>query len=213
MKRILITYLSLIFCILVNGQEFLAKVKRDCKSLECSSGLIFKKDELIVVFRPYISSENWHVWTSYGPDGCLDTTMFQIIPDKPIFKLKFNPEVLRHNACSQGIKEEFDLINVDYCEIINRIISKDLKALTYFFDLIPKVDAALAETHAEDTWPIISLFSDKELRTWIETLDNNRLTQFFNYLSNEFVAYPIFKYSEYLDLYYPTSWEILRKCK
>ena len=55
--------------------------------------------------------------------------------------------------------------------------------------------------------------SDTELRIWIETLDNNRLTQFFNYLSNEFVAYPISKYSQYLDLYYPTSWEILRKCK
>jgi hypothetical protein len=183
-------------------------MKMDFEST-CSERLVLKKGELVVVFKPFETSNIWSAYTTYGGIGCIDTMSFNIIPDKPIFKFKSHPEIIKYIACSEAVKEDFSLINVDYCSIVNRIISKDLKALTEFFDLIPKVDAALAETHASQTWTIINLYSDKELLSWIKTLDNKRLTQFVCYLTNEFDGI----YDAYLSFFYPKSWRILKEFK
>ena len=210
MKKLLIAILLIVNQIESSGQEFLAKMKI---STQCINGLTFCKDELIVVFKPFKQSINWAVWNSNGENCYLDTTTFQIIPNKPIFKINTICPILKYNACSEPIKEDFKLIKVDYCSIVTRIIDKDTKALTEFFDLIPKVDAALAEIHAEDTWPIINSLTDSELLFWLKTLDDKRLIQFMNYIKDEFVAYPITRYAEYLDLYYPKSYTILKKYK
>ncbi len=186
-------------------------MKMDYESTEYHAGVKFNKDELIVVFKPHEQKENWPVWKSNGIDSYLDTLSFQIIPNQPIFKLKSNPNILKSVACAVPCKEDFSLIGVDYCKLISRIINKDSKALTDFFDLIPKVDAALSEIHSEHTWTIINLYTDSELVSWLKTLDNGRLKQLIKYLKEEYVAYPISRYAEYLNLYYPKSWIILKK--
>lgn len=198
-------------CLITEGQEYLAKMRMDYESTGYHAGVKFNKDELIVVFKPYEQKENWPVWKSNGIDSYLDTLSFQIIPNKPIFKLKSDPNTLKSVACSVHCIEDFSLINVDYCKMISRVISKDSKALTDFFDLIPKVDAALAEIHSEHTWTIINLYTDSELFSWLNTLDNIRSRQLMSYLKKDYVAYPITRYAEYLNLYYPKSWSILKK--
>jgi len=208
MKKLVIIFLLLANYSKSSGQEFLAKMKI---STECPNGLTFCKDELIVAFKPFEQSINWAVWNSNGENCYLDTTTFQIIPNKPIIKITTNCPILKYTACSEPIKEDFKSIKVDYCSIVSRIIDKDTKALTEFFDLIPKVDAALAEIHAEDTWPIINSLTDSELLFWLKTLDDKRLIRFTNYLKAEFVAYPITRYAEYLDLYYHKSYIVLKK--
>lgn len=207
MKKLLIIIVFSLIYLQSNAQEFLAKMKI---SVECY-GLVFSQDELIVVFKPFEHLSKWTVWKSNGESCDLDTLAFQIIPNKAIFKIETNCLKLLTTSCNEHIKEDFKLINIDYCSIIRRIINKDEKALTEFFDLIPKVDASLSEIHSGDTWPLINSLTDNELLSWLKTLDEVRLRQFVNYLKNEFVAYPISRYAEYLSLYYPRSYSILKK--
>jgi hypothetical protein len=207
MKKLIIIIIFCISYLQSNAQEFLAKMKI---SVECN-GLIFSQDESIVVFKPFESLKKWAVWKSNGESCDLDTLAFQVIPDKAIFKIETNCFKLLSNSCNEHIKEEFKFLNIDYCSIIQRIIRKDKKALTEFFDLIPKVDASLSEIHSSVTWPLINSLTDSELSSWLKRLDEARLRQFVNYLKNESVAYPITRYAEYLSLYYPRSYTILKK--
>ena len=95
-KKLLIVILLIVNQIESNGQEFLAKMKL---STECFNGLAFTKDELIVVFKPFEQWNKWAVWKSNGESCDLDSIYFQIIPDKPIFKINTNcPKLLNWNC-------------------------------------------------------------------------------------------------------------------
>ena len=188
-------------------QENLAVMIKDYQSSGC--GILHKGDK-IVVFRPYEQSDIWPCWTENG-DWCnIDSSLFKIVRDKTIFKIKTNPVRLKSQACSQPVKENFDLINVDYCNIVDRIIKKDFKAFKEFIDLIPKVDAALSEIHSEDTWPVINSYTDSELNICVDLLDEKEKIMLIDYLDQEYVGYPISKFGEYLSLYYPKTWTKLK---
>ncbi len=210
MKKILILYILVISILKTNGQESLAIMKMDYVSIERNAGIQFHKGDLIVVFKPLKEKSTWAVWNKNGDCGYLDTNAFQIIPDKPIFKLKSNPNLLKKTDCNYHTKVLSKPNKINYCRVIKRVIKKRSSALTKFFDIIPEVDAALAEIHAVDTWTIINLYTDDELYSWLKTLDSNRLKQFMGYLKDEYVAYPITRYAEYLSLNYPKSWAILK---
>ncbi len=210
MKKLLILYILVISILETNGQESSARMKMDYIFTGQNAGIQFHKGELIVIFKPHKEKNTWAVWNKNGDSGYLDTTSFQVIPGKPIFKLKTNPRFLKRTNCDRHTKVLSKQIDLNYCRIIKRVIKKRSNALTKFFDLIPEVDAALAGIHAGDTWPIINLYTDDELYFWLKTLDSNRLKQFMGYLKDEFVAYPITRYAEYLSLYYPRSWILLK---
>jgi len=210
MKKILILYILVISILETNGQESLARMRMDYVSTGQNAGIQFHKGELIVIFKPYKGNSTWAVWNKDGDSGYLDTTAFQIIPDKPIFKLKTNPRLLKRTNCDRHTKVLSKQVKINYCRAVKRAIKKRSNALTKFFDLIPEVDAALAGIHAGATWPIINLYTDDELYFWLKTLDSKRLKQFMGYIKDEFVAYPITRYAEYLGLYYPKSWAILK---
>lgn len=210
MKKILILYILVISILETKGQESLARMKMDYVSTGQNAGIQFHKGEFIVIFKPHKENNPWAVWNKDGATGYLDTTAFQIIHGKPIFKLKSNPRLIKRTNCDRHTKVLSKQVNINYCRIIKRAIKKRPNALTQFFDLIPDVDAALAGIHAGATWPIINLYSDDELCSWLKTLDPKKSKQFMGYLKDEFVAYPITRYAEYLSLYYPKSWAILK---
>jgi hypothetical protein len=193
------------------AQEHLACMTVSLASVGTHSTVSFYKGDTVVVFEPGEPATSWAVWTSSGQSAFVNRTYFQLIPDKPIFKLITNKEQLKETACSRHTKENFDLIRVDYCDLIGRIIAKEPAALTSFFDLIPEVHASLAEIHANDTWQVINLFTDEELKAWLSTLSDEQLDRIMQYLKREYVAYPITRYALYLGLYYPKSWILLQK--
>ena len=211
MKNILIICILAISILEVNGQESLARMKRDYVSTGQNAGIQFHKGDLVVIFKPNKVKGTWAVWNKDGDSGYLDTMAFQVIPNKPILKLKTNPRQLKRTNCDRHTRVLSRQIGINYCRAIKRVIKKRSNALTKFFDLIPEVDAALAGIHAEATWPIINLYSDDELYLWLKTLDSKRLKQLMDYLKDEFVAYPITRDAEYLSLYYPKSWTILQR--
>jgi hypothetical protein len=169
--------------------------------------------DTVVVFEPNEPASTWAVWTSSGQTTFMIRKYFQLIQGKPIFKLKTDTARLRETACNRHSKENFEIDGVDYCDLISRIIRKEPAALTHFFELIPQVQAAQAEIHAEHSWQLINLFTDEELKAWLLTLSNQQLDQVMHYLQQEDVAYPITRTSEYLGLYYPRSLEIFEKHK
>lgn len=196
-----------------HGQESLARMKKDFVFTGQNKETQLHKGDLIVVFKPQTEKSTWAVWTKDGDSGYLDNTTFQIIPDQPIFKLTTDPRLLKRTNCDRHTKVLSKQVKIKYCRAVKRAIRKRPNALTKFFDLTPQVDAALAGIHAGATWPIINLYTDDELCTWLKTLDAQRLKQFMDYLKDEFVAYPITRYAEYLSLYYPKSWAILKGYK
>jgi len=210
MKKILILYIIVLSVFNAYGQESLAKMRMDCVSTGRNEGIQFKKDELIVVFKPQKENKTWAVWSKNGDSGYLDTTAFKIIPGKSIFKLKSNPSRLKSADCDRHTKVLSKQIKVNYCRTIKRVVRKRSNALAKFFNLATELDAALAEIHAADTWTVINLYTDDELYSWLKTLDSNGLKQFVDYLKDGYVAYPITRYAEYLSLYYPKSWTIIR---
>lgn len=213
MKKILIFCILVISILETNGQESLARMKMDYVSTGENAGIQFHKGEFIVIFKPYNEKNTWAVWNKDGDSGYLDTLAFQIIHGKPIFKLKSNPRLLKKTSCNHHTRVLSRQFKINYCTTIKRVIRKRSDALTKFFDLIPEVDAALATIHARDTWTIINLYTDDEFYIWLKTLDTNRLKQFMGYLKDGSVAYPITRYAEYLSLYYPKSWTILKNFK
>lgn len=210
MKKTLILYFIVLSILEVYGQESLAKMKIDYLSTGRNTGIQFKKDELIVVFKPLKENKTWAVWNKNGESGFLDTIAFKVIHGKPIFKLISIPSQLKSVGCDRHTKVLSKQINVNYCRAIKRVVKKRSNALTKFFNLTNELDAALAEIHAADTWTVINLYTDEELYSWLKTLDSNGLKQFVDYLKDEYVAYPITRYAEYLSLYYPKSWTIIR---
>jgi len=191
-------------------QENLAVLIKDSQSSGCG---IMQKGDKVVVFKPVDQSSLWQCWTENGDWCSIDSSMFKIIRDQPIFKIRTNTERLKSKACSRHIRENFELINVDYCDLIERILKKDYEAFKDFIDLIPKVDASLAEIHSEDTWPIINSFTDVELNSSIDLLDDQEKILLIDYLRQEYVGYPISNYTEYFKLYYPKTWIKLKYIK
>jgi hypothetical protein len=196
-----------------SAQEHLARMTVSLASVGSHSTVSFNTGDTVLVFEPDEPASTWAVWTRTGETCFVNRTYFQLIPGKPVFKLKTDTVQLRETACSRHTRENFDLIGVDYCGLISRILRKDPAALTRFFDLIPEVRGAQAEIHAEHSWQLINLFTDEELKAWLLTLSNQQLDQVVHYLKQEDVAYPITRTSEYLGLYYPRSLEIFEKHK
>ncbi|MFN8206932.1 MAG: hypothetical protein U0T82_05915 [Bacteroidales bacterium] len=195
----------------VPAQEQLARITVSVASVGFRSTVSFSKGDTVVVFEPAEPASLWAVWTRKGETVFLNKQYFQLIPGKPIFKLKTDTAQLRETACSRHTRENFELISVNYCDLVNRIIRKESAALTDFFGLIPRVNAALAEIHASDTWQVINYFTDDELIAWLSSLRKQEVARILNYLQQEYVAYPITRYEEYLGLYYPKSWNFLQK--
>jgi hypothetical protein len=213
MLRFFMTLILILLSIENYCQENLAIVIKDYRPNGGGSMSSMQKGDLIVVYKPYQQTNIWPCWDSTGNWGTIDTSSFRIVADRPIFRIKSNPTILKHEACSDPIKEDFKIMNVDYCNLIDRIIHKDYYAFKEFINLIPKVDAALSETHSADTWTIINLYTDTEFNSCIGLMNEEERSKLVNYLKQESVGCPISRFAEYLELYYPMTWTKLKKYK
>lgn len=192
-------------------QDDIAVVIKDCKFLCDYNNPTISLGDKLIVFNQYEKGSYWVCLTKNGENVVIDTSCFKIILKNTLLKLDSNPVNIVSKACSQWVKNEFKVLNIDYCNIVGRIFKRDLKAFKEYVDLIPQIDTSLFFIHASQTWGIINAFDDWELEPFIANLDNKEKLMFIGYLKDRHVGYPFSKYSEYLSLFYPKTWAILKK--
>lgn len=128
--------------------------------------------------------------------------------DKPCFKFTFS-------KCKFSYDKEYELYQaaertgVDLNSLVKRIQSKDTKALLQFFRLRDVVDGASAEEFPEDFWALINLWTDKELSSFISTLENSEKKAFCDLLIESSYCNPY----EYYKLYYPLTLQQIKLTK
>jgi hypothetical protein len=197
------------------SQEYLAQINQNIDS--CVFTINSEKLEYIYkndTFLTYKFNDDviyWPIWTKNGNYGSLPKYMIKLISDSINFKIITNVEKLQEAACHKHTTDNFNLISVNYCELIKRIINKDYEALSMFFCLTDKLEGALAETHSADSWDIFNYFSDKEFYHFLKSQDVGDQINISQYLTQPNVTYPITKIKDYFIRFYPLTWTIVER--
>jgi len=120
--------------------------------------------------------------------------------DTPCFKFNFSKRQFRHEK-DYELYQSSQSVGADLNSLIKRIQNKDNKALLQFFRLRDVVDGASAEEFPDDFWVLINLWTDKELSSFISTLDKSEKKAFCELLIESSYCNPF----EYYKLYYPLT--------
>jgi hypothetical protein len=120
--------------------------------------------------------------------------------DTPCFKFNFSKRQLRHEK-DYELYQSAQNAGADLNSLIKRIQQKDNKALLQFFRLSDVVDGASAEEFSNDFWLLINLWTDKELSSFISTLEKSDKKAFCELLIESSYSNPY----EYYKLYYPLT--------
>ncbi len=90
--------------------------------------------------------------------------------NKPLFKFTFSKRKFTYDK-DYELCQSAERTGADLNFLVKRIQSKDNKALLQFFKLQDVVDGASAEEFPDDFWALINLWTDKELSSFILTLN------------------------------------------
>jgi hypothetical protein len=97
--------------------------------------------------------------------------------------------------------------NIDLNSLIQKIRRKNKSALKEFLHLQDVIDGAAAEEYYYDFWALVSVWTDKELKDFITSLNIQDGLEFGDILINRA---PLGNGAEYYHMYYPKTSEIIR---
>jgi hypothetical protein len=211
MKYILIASFLFSYGISTFGQESIAIVVKDSSALKVNFQTILKlkKGQKLLIYKPNYVGNYWDAWSENGVYGSIDSADIKILKEESIWKMKTNTERLVQHCCASHNMEDFKVINFDLCSNCKKILKKDFSALREFFALIPVLDGALAEEHADFTWRFINCFNDDEFYSFLNNLSASEKKEIISYINNDYVSYPIIQNKQgYFAKYYPRSWQM-----
>ncbi len=198
-------------------QEYLAVLKKGIESAEIQMynnkvGEINYNDTFLVYKEKGYYGTPVRIWKKNGEQGYIDTSKIHLLSSS-FFKIKYYKEEIIAASCTKHVEDNFNLINIDYCTLVKKVINeKDYNALKKFFCLNKKTKAALSEIHDDTSWQIINYYSDKEFYSFLRSLDDEEKGEIANHLMNPMVTYPIINNIEkYYKKYYPLTWSIIKK--
>jgi len=102
---------------------------------------------------------------------------------------------------------------IDINKITYNVTRKDSKTLFDLFILRDKFDGAAAEIYPHHFWTLLTLWNDKEIADFIINLSLINRKKFVDYISDSYVTFPIEKPLIYYELYYPETFELIKKYK
>jgi len=147
------------------------------------------------------------LYWNYSHNAIIADGRFGYIPpeqlvrvDTPCFKFNFSRLKFTYDKdyelCLAAQRTGADLNS-----LVKRIQSKDINALLQFFKLRDVVDGASAEEFPGTFWALINLWTDKELSSFISTMDKSYKKAFCELLIESSFCNPY----EYYKLYYPLT--------
>ena len=128
--------------------------------------------------------------------------------DKPCFKFNFSKRKFSYNS-DYELYQSAERAGTDLNILVKEIQNKSSKALLQFFKLRDVVDGASAEEFQDNFWALINLWTDKELSSFILTLDNSDKKTFCELLIESSYYNP----HEYYRLYYPSTLQQIEMIK
>ena len=151
---------------------------------------------------------NYYTYTAWISDGSygyfppedlikVDTSYFKFDFSKKDFMLDSKNELFEATKRQGG----------DINQITSKVINKDTKALFDLFLLRNSYDGAAAEIYPHHFWSLLNLWSDNEIVNFINKLKDKK--QFVDYISDNFVTFPIEKPLTYYKLYYPETLKLI----
>ena len=120
--------------------------------------------------------------------------------NKPLFKFTFSNRKFIYDK-GYELYQATERTGADLNSLVKRIQNKDNTALLQFFRLRDVVDGASAEEFPDDFWALINLWTDKELSSFISTLDKAETKTFCDLLIESSYCNP----HQYYKLYYPLT--------
>ena len=102
---------------------------------------------------------------------------------------------------------------IDINKITYNVTRKDSKTLFDLFILRDKFDGAAAEIYPHHFWTLLTLWNDKEIADFIINLSLINRKKFVDYISDSYVTFQIEKPLIYYELYYPETFELIKKYK
>jgi hypothetical protein len=128
--------------------------------------------------------------------------------DTPCFKFNFSKRKFIYDK-KYELYQSAKKVSLDLNSLAKRIQQKDSNALLQFFKLRKVVDGASAEEFPDNFWSLINLWSDKELSSFISTLDKLDKKAFCELLIESSYCDPY----EYYKLYYPLTFQQINLTK
>lgn len=128
--------------------------------------------------------------------------------NKPLFKFAFSKRKFSYDR-DYELYQSAERTGTDLNSLVKRIRNKESAALLQFFRLKEVVDGASAEEFPDDFWALINLWTDKELSSFISTLNKSDKKAFCELLIESSYCNPY----KYYKLYYPLTLQQINSTK
>jgi hypothetical protein len=133
----------------------------------------------------------------------IDTFYFRFDFSKKDFQLDSKNDLFEINK-KRGI---------DINKITDSVLNIDLDALYNLFLLRNSFDGASAEIFPHHFWSLLMTWNDKNIADFITNLKVKDKKQFVEYITDNDVTFPIERPLIYYELYYPKTFELIKKYK
>ncbi len=151
------------------------------------------------------------LYYNYAHHAFIADGRFGYIPPKKIKRIDTSYFKFNYSSENFVFSEDYELTQVAHKigfnlnKIVKRIIKKDPKALKQFLKLQKAVDGIAAEEFPSDFWSLINLWTDKEISTFINSLDTSVKKDFCWLLITSSMCDPI----KYYRQYYPMTFDLI----
>jgi hypothetical protein len=116
--------------------------------------------------------------------------------DSTCFKFNFSKRKFIYSKDDE-LYQSASANRLELNELLEKIHSKDSKALMQFFNLLKVVDGASVEEFYNVFWAMINLWTDEELSTFINTLNETDRKEFCSLLIESSYYDPLVYYEKY----------------
>ena len=188
----------------ISTDTYVARLKDGIEKADATindSTIFVAPKGLLFIYENY--SQN--AWIADGRSAYIP--LDQVIKvDTPYFKFNFS----KWNFIKS---QDYELViaakrkNIDLNSLIQKIRRKDKNALKEFLHLQDVIDGAAAEEYYYDFWALVNLWTDKELKDFITSLNIQDGLEFGDILINRT---PLGKGTEYYHRYYPKTFEKIK---
>jgi hypothetical protein len=159
------------------------------------------------------------LYNDYAHTAFIDNGEFGYIPPEDLVKIdtfyfRFNFSKMKFQLGSKNdLYETTKKRGIDLNKITKSIINMDTGALYELFLLKDSFYGASAEIFPQHFWSLLMTWNDKSIADFLTNLKVKDRKQFVDYIIDSNITFPIEKPLIYYELYYPKTFELIKKSK
>ncbi len=161
------------------------------------------KSGQLILYNDYAHN----AWIADGRSGYIPPEDLEKI-DTTYFKFNFS----KYDFVFKSTDELFEAtqrLGININTLTDSVVNKDKNALLRLFRLRNSFDGAAAGMYPGHFWALINLWSDKELMEFVKSINAISKKQFVDYISDNYVTFPLEKPLTYYKLYYPETLKLI----